>query len=136
MSVKVDRFNEKLRDRLDTIEARLKSVRTNIQSKSHEAEKNLRDKLDAARSKVRAEKKRIQKIRATRKAEVQQEIAEDIEVINGWKEKREIGKLNARADRAQTDAADAIDQAAASIDEAEEAILYAAVARLDADTVQ
>jgi hypothetical protein len=49
--------------------------------------------------------------------------------------KRETRKLNARADRAETYAADAVDDAAARIDEAEEAILYAAVARLDAAAV-
>ena len=42
-------------------------------------------------------------------------------------------KLNARADRAEARAADAIDLAAAAICEAEEAILEAALARMDAD---
>jgi len=58
------------------------------------------------------------------------------EAVSDWKAKRETRKLNARADRAETYAADAIDYAMTSIDEAEEAILDAVVARVDADAAQ
>jgi hypothetical protein len=52
------------------------------------------------------------------------------------KARRETRKLNARADRAETYAADTIDSAVASIDEAEDAIHEAAVARIDTDAAQ
>ena len=52
------------------------------------------------------------------------------------KASRETRKLNARADRAETYAADTIDFAVASIDEAEDAILESAVARIDTDAAQ
>jgi chromosome segregation ATPase len=136
MSAKVDQFCNELRDRLNTIEGRLQSVKTNMKSLPAQAEKALRDKLEEARSKVQAEKARIDKTRASIEARVQQKVAETREAVSEWKAKHETKKLNARADQAATYAADALDNAAASIDEAEEAILYAAVARLDADGVQ
>ena len=52
------------------------------------------------------------------------------------KARRETRKLNARADRAETNAADTIDFAVAGIDEAEDAILEAALARIDTDAAQ
>jgi uncharacterized protein (DUF342 family) len=135
MSANVDQFRDRLRERLNTIERRLQSVKTNIQALSEQAEKDLRDKLEAARTKVQAQKERIERTRANLKAQAQQKMDESKEAVSEWQAKRETRKLNARADGAETYAADAIDNAAASIDEAEEAILYAAVARLDADTV-
>jgi len=49
---------------------------------------------------------------------------------------RGVRKLNSRADRAEIYAEDAIDYAVASIDEPEEAVLEAVVARIDADAAQ
>lgn len=60
-------------------------------------------------------------------------IAETKEVVNEWKAKQETRKLKARADRAEAYAADAIYNVMASIDEAEESILDAMVARNDAN---
>jgi hypothetical protein len=56
--------------------------------------------------------------------------------VNAWKAKRETRQLKARADRAEAHAADAVDFALATIDEAEEAILDAVVARIDADKAE
>jgi chromosome segregation ATPase len=72
MSEKVDQFNGQLRDRLNTIERRLQSVKTNIQALPGQAEKVLRDKLEAARAKLQAQKERVEQTRAKLKAESQQ----------------------------------------------------------------
>lgn len=61
-----------------------------------------------------------------KQAEVQSKVEE-------WKVKREIGELNRRAERAENYAASVVVVAMAAIDEAEEAILEAMAARLDAD---
>src|SRR5262249_39223822 len=114
MSAKVDQFCDQLRDRLNTIEGRLKSVKTNIQTMPEQAEKALRNKLDEARNKVQAQKERVEQTLANLKAQAQQKMAETKETVSEWKAKRETRKLNARADRAERYAADAIDYAAAS----------------------
>ncbi len=136
MSAKVDEFCDRLRDRLDAVEGRLHSVKTNIQALPEQTEDALRDKLDEVRARLQGQKEHIDQTRANLKAWAQQKAAETKEAVSEWKAKREARQLNARADRAEAYAADAIDFAAAGIDEAEEAILDAAVARFDADAAQ
>jgi hypothetical protein len=133
MSAKVDQFCDKLRDRLDAVEGRLESFKTNVQALPEQAEKALRDKLDEARNRLQARKERLEQTRANLKARAQQKMAETKEAVGEWKAKRETRKLTAREDRAEAEAADAIDYAVGCIDEAEEAILEAVVARIDAD---
>jgi len=136
MSEKVDQFCDKLRDRLTAIEGRLQTVKADIKSRSEEAGKALRGKLDQVRTRLHAEKEKVDKLRANLKARADQKIAETKEAINEWKKKHEMHKLQARADRAEANAADAIAYALFNIDEAEEAILDAVVARMDADAVK
>jgi hypothetical protein len=64
-----------------------------------------------------------------RKAVTSDKIAE-------WKAKREMGKLQSHADKAERYAVAAIDVAVAAVDEAEQASLEAWLARQDADYTQ
>jgi hypothetical protein len=106
MSTKVDQLCDGLRDQLDAIERRLTSVRTNIKALPEQAER----------------------IRA--RLEVWKQCAPQPGISLKAK------ALNARADLAETYAADALECAVASIDEAEKAILNAVGARIDADVAQ
>jgi hypothetical protein len=136
MNAKVDQFTDKLRDRLNTIESRLESAKADMQSLANQGEQALRLKLDEARAKIHAQKERVDQARANLTAWGQQKLAETTEAVSQWKAKRETRKLNARADRAEAYAADAIEYAVASIDEAAAAILDAVVTRLDADAAK
>ena len=62
--------------------------------------------------------------------------AEAKSTIDDWKAKREAKKLAHRADRAEEYAAATIRVALASLDEAEQAVLEAVGARLDADEAE
>lgn len=132
MSARVDQFCDKLRGRLNAIESGFKSVQTDVQTLPAKAEKALRDKLAEARTKVEAQKGRVERARADLKAWADQKSAETMEAISEWKAKRESRKLKARAERAEAYAETAIDLALASMNEAEEAILDAVAARNDA----
>jgi hypothetical protein len=57
-------------------------------------------------------------------------MAETTAAVSEWKAKGETRKVTGRAGGAETDAADAIDHAVASMGEVEEAILDAAVAQM------
>jgi len=133
MSAKVDKFCDDLRDRLNTVESRLHAAKTNVQALAGQAEETLRQQCDELHRKAQAEKDRIERLRGSLTAKAQQKLAETTEIVREWKAKNETRKLNARADRAQVYAADAIEFAVAAIDEAEKAILDAIVARMDAD---
>ena len=136
MSQRVDQFCEGLHERLNTIEGRIESVKTSLHELPAKAEKVVREKLDQARTKIQAEKERVEKARVDLKTRADQKIAETKEAINEWKAKREVRKLNARAERAEAYADAAMFLAVASIDEAEEAVLEAVAARNDADAAQ
>ena len=136
MSERVDKFCDGLRERLNALEGRLQSVKADMQVLPAKAEKALREKLDEARTKLLAQKERVEKARLDLKARADQKMAETVEAINEWKAKREVRKLNARAERAEAYAQAAMVLALASIDEVEVAILDAVAARKDADAAQ
>jgi hypothetical protein len=107
-----------------------------VQALPAKAEKVLRVKLDEARTKLQAQKDRVQKARADFEGWAELKRTETKEAINEWKAKREARKLNARAERTEAYAEDAVVLAMASVDEAEAAVLEAVAARLDADATQ
>jgi hypothetical protein len=135
-NAKADQFHDDLRHRLDAAEGRLKSLKADLQAMRERTEKSVHEKLEEARRKLRGQKEHIAWTEATLKARALDKLTETDDTVREWKAKREVHKLNARADRAEAYAAAAIDHAVAAIDEAEEAILDAAVARLDADAAQ
>jgi hypothetical protein len=106
MSAKVDQFCDRVRDRLDAIAGRLMAVKTNMKALPEQAEK--------AQARLRVWKQCVQQPGANLKAKA----------------------LDARAGRAETYAADVLECAVASIDEAEKAILAAVGAGIDADVAQ
>lgn len=133
MSAKVDTFCDDLRDRLNNVDTRLQAAKTNVQALAGKAEKTLRQTCDELHRKSQAEKERIERLRGSLKTKAQQKLAETKEIVSEWKARNETRKLNARADRAEAYAADAIEFAVAAVGEAEEAIVDAVVARVDAD---
>jgi hypothetical protein len=136
MSERVDQFCVGLRERLNAMEGRIQSVKTTVQEMPAKAEKVVREKLDQARTKILAQKERVEKARVDLKTRADQKMVEAKEAINEWKAKHEVRKLNARAERAEAYADAAMFLAVASIDEAEEAVLEAVAARKDADAAQ
>ena len=131
MSVKVDQFCDRLRDRLNTIEAWLESVKAHIQSLPGKVRDDLRNKWEQARTKLHAQKERVEQTRADLKSQPQ--LAADVlETIFGWEAKPDVREPHAGPDAAEGHAAATIDHAVAGIDEVKDAMLYAAAARLPA----
>jgi vacuolar-type H+-ATPase subunit I/STV1 len=136
VNASVDQFCDRLRDRLGAIEGWFESVKTNRHAPTEQAEKALRDKLEAVRTKLQAQKEHFEQTWANLKARAHQKLAETKEAVSEWKAKGERRRLNARADWAEAYAADAVDFALVAIDEALEAVLESAVARMDVDQAQ
>ncbi len=133
MSERVDKFCDGLRDRLNVIEKRVESVKANVEALPKKAHKAVEEKANQARANLQAQKERMEKTRADLKVWADQKKAETQSTIRDWKVKQETKKLNARADRAEEYAGASVAFALATIDEAEEAILEAVTARMDAD---
>lgn len=133
MSEQIDSFTNNLRDKLNDIEARLFSVKSTLVSAPKETQAAIESKLHEVKANLETKqheftiyRNRLVELAEEKQAEVQSKVEE-------WKVKREIGELNRRAERAENYAASVVVVAMAAIDEAEEAILEAMAARLDAD---
>ena len=135
MSAKVDQFCNNLRDRLNAIEDRVQSVKANLEKLPKQSEQALQKCLAESRAKVDSEKRRLEKAQASLLARAEQKFSEIKAGISQWKANLDVSKLQARADRAEMYAADAIFVADMAVAEAEEAIIDAVIARMDADTV-
>jgi len=133
MSAKVDQFCDKLKVRIDGLEARFATLKSNVKALPKQGEQALQKSLDQARGTIEADKKKVEHAQANLKSRAEQTMSHAKEAVNEWKAKRETKKLDSRADRAEEYAADALCCAVALIGQAEEAILEAALARSDAD---
>jgi len=133
MSEKVDKFCSDLRDRLTAIEDRLNQAKESVEKASHDTHEAIEAKKAEIKTKADADKQKVKDAEAKAKNWVEAKVAAAEADIEEWKTKREIHKLEKRADHAEDYAASAIILAAAAVDEAEFAILDAVGARLLAE---
>ena len=132
MSIAIDNFTKQLHDTLEAVEARVNSIRENIESSPRKTQGEMQLKLNEAKTKLDAKKHEFNAYRAKLKAQLEEKEAEIKSTVEEWKENREIKKLEHRADRAEDYASTATFLAMAMMEEAEKATLEAIAARLDA----
>ena len=136
MSARVDQFCDKLKDRLNSLEDQVLTLKTNVQKLPQQGEQALQKYLTETRSKIEQQKKKVEKARASLKARAEEKIGQVKEAVNEWKAKQEVSNVAARADFAEQYAADAVFIADAAVAEAEEAIIDALLARIDAENAK
>ena len=134
MGERIDQFCENLRIKLTSIDNNMESLKAKIEGKARTAEQqvqthldDIKKRIDQDRTKVAAAQVNIKKWGEERKAVTSASLAE-------WKTKREMAKLQSRADNAERYAAAAAVVALAATEEAEQASLEAWLARADADS--
>jgi len=133
MSEKIDSFTNNLRDTLNDIDSRMSSVKATIESASEETQETIKSKLSEVKANLETKRQEFVTYRARLQELAVEKQAEVTSKVEEWKTKRETEHLSHRADRAENYAASGIAVAMAAIDEAEEAILEAIAARLDAN---
>ena len=136
MSERVDKFCHSLQTNLNDLESRMTSFKTKLQSAPQQAEESLHKQLDQLQGKLESQKQAVAKAKTSVQNWIDQKTAEAQSTINDWKAKRETKKLAHRADRAEEYAVAAILVAAATLDEAEQAVLEAVSARRDSDVIE
>jgi membrane protein involved in colicin uptake len=135
MSERINTFCTSLQTKLNNLEGRMKSLKTNLQSAPKQAGDALHKQLEQAQKKVQSQKQAFAKARASVQNWADEKKAEAKATVNQWKAEHDARKLDNRADRAEEYAVAAIEVAVASIDEAEQAVFEAIAARLDAEAV-
>ena len=133
MGERIDQFCEDLRNKLTNIDSSLAGLKAKIDAKGKDVQADVKKHLDDVQkrmagdqAKVKAANAKIAKWADEKKAATDAKIAE-------WKTKREIAKLQDRAESAEDYAVAAKVVAAAALDEAERSSLEAWLARRDAD---
>jgi predicted nucleic acid-binding Zn-ribbon protein len=133
MGERIDQFCENLRIKLTSIDNNMESLKAKIDSKARTAEQDVQSHLDGVKKRVEQERTKVAAAQADIKKWVDERKATAGEKIADWKAKREVAKLQGRADGAERYAAAAAVVALAMVDEAEQASLEAWLARKDAD---
>ena len=136
MGQRIDQFCENLRQKLTMTDSGLQGLKTKIDTNASHVEQDVQNHLDRVRNRVEQGRAKVAAAQANMKNWVDERKATTSAQIAEWKAKRELGKLQDRASKAEGYAASAIDVAVASVDEAEQASLEAWLARADADAAQ
>ena len=135
MSERINKFCQNLQTRLNDLESRTLALKERLKSAPKQAEEELHGQIARLQEKIDSQKKAANKARAEMENWFEQKKAEGKATVEQWKEKHEAKKLARRADRAEEYAAAAVLVALACVDEAEQAVLEAVAARLDAEAV-
>jgi predicted nucleic acid-binding Zn-ribbon protein len=136
MGQRIDRFSEELRLKLTNVDSGLDALKSKIDGKAQHAEQDVRSHLDKVQRRIEQQRGKVSAAQSEMKNWFEDQKAGTTDKIAEWKAKREIGKLQSRADKAESYAAAAIDVAVAALDEAEQASLEAWLARQDANSAQ
>ncbi len=136
MGQRIDQFCEDLRLKLTNIESGLGGLKAKIDGKAQNAEQEARSHLEKVQKRIEQNRTKVSAAQTEVKNWVEGRKTATRDTIADWKAKRETGKLQNRADKAERYAAAAIDIALAAADEAEQAALEAWLARQDANSAQ
>jgi hypothetical protein len=135
MSERIDKFCQNLQTRLNDLESRALALKASLKSAPEQAEETLHRQMDQLQKKIDGQKKAANKARTDMQNWFEQKKSEGKATIEQWKTKHEAKKLERRAERAEEYALASILVAVGTIDEAEQALLEAIAARIDADAV-
>jgi hypothetical protein len=111
-------------------------LKAKINGQAVHVEQDVQSHLDRVHKRVEQGRAEIVAARADIKDWADEKKAATSDKIAEWKAKRELSKLQGRADKAERYAAAASAVAVAALDEAEEASLEAWLARQDANSAQ
>ncbi len=136
MGERIDQFRETLRIKLKSIDNNMESLKAKIEGKARTAEQDVRSHLDGVKKRIEQDRTKVTTAQADIKKWVEERKATTSEKIAEWKTKRQMAKLQSRAESAERYAAGAAVVALAAVDEAEQASLEAWLARQDADSAQ
>jgi predicted nucleic acid-binding Zn-ribbon protein len=136
MGARIDQFSEDLRQKLTIADSGLDGLKAKINGKAAHVEQDVQSHLDRVHKRVEQGQAKIAAAQAEIKDWADEKKAATSDKIAEWKAKRNLSKLQGRADKAERYAAAASVVAVAALDEAEEAALEAWLARRDVNSAQ
>lgn len=133
MSGAADELKQKLSQQIDAARHKLELLKRDIadlraddMALLRERQTEIRDRIDQQRSRAESIQSKIASWRRETRTRA-------VDAITSWEQRREIEKLEAHAKRAEDIALDMVSVAAHDFEEAEQAVLEALAARMEAD---
>ena len=127
-------LKQKLSQHIDEAKAKLDAMKRELSSIHAEDMQAFEERRQELHQRIDQQKEKTKKIQADIASWKQEKAAHTKEAISSWRKRREVEKLESRAERAEDYAADMVTVAAADFDEAQQALLDAVAARYEADT--
>ena len=128
-----DNLKQKLAQQLDAARNKLEALKKDIVGMHEEDMDALRKRRDELERRLDGQKDRARKLQADLASWRDEKVAHTHEAIGSWRKRREIDKLQSRAERAEDYAVDLVTAVALDFEEAEQAVLDALAARYDAN---
>jgi hypothetical protein len=129
----LDQFSDDVRARLANIDSGLKSLKTQVDGDTKQAETEARSQLAKVSADIEANKPKLAAAEAQLAQWAQAQKAASTQKIAEWKSTQDFTKLQARAAQAERYAAAARDVAVAKLNAAHQAALEAYLANKDAN---
>ena len=128
-----EELKQKLSEQIDAARDRLHEMKNELQQLKDEDRESLRHMSDDIRNRLEQHTERARQMRADIANWQKEKVTHTREAIASWQQRREIRKLQNRAERAEEYALRAVTIAAFDFEEAEQAVVDAVAARLDAE---
>lgn len=128
-----DDLKRRLAEKLDAARGKLEALKKDVVASRNEDMEALREKRDEINKRLDEQKDAARKLKADIASWKEEKVAHTQEAIETWRRRREVQKLQKRAERAEEYALDLVSVASFDFEEAEQAVIDAVVARFDAD---
>jgi vacuolar-type H+-ATPase subunit I/STV1 len=130
---KTTELKERLQEHINAAQRKLEELRNDLASLREGDREALREKSEELHRRVEEQKARAKQLRADLRSWEKEKVAHTRDAVAGWRQRRELHKLQSRANRAEDYAMRAVVIAAIDFEEAEQAVLDALTARFDAE---
>ena len=126
-------LKQKLNQQIDAARGKLDALKKEVVSLHEEDMETLRGKQDEIRARLDRQKEQARQLQASIAKWKEDKISHTKEAVAAWRQRREVAKLQDRAEKAEDYAVRMVNLAAIDFEEAEHAIIEAVEARFDAE---
>jgi hypothetical protein len=127
-------LKQKISEQIDAARAKLEALKQDLSSVHQEDMAALQEHQKEIRARIDQQKERARQRQSDIARWKSDKVAHTREAIASWKERREVDKLEARAERAKEYALDMVSAVVYDFEEAEQAVYDAVAARLEAES--
>ncbi|HTB56988.1 MAG TPA: hypothetical protein VLC06_03900 [Polyangia bacterium] len=127
-------LKQKISEQIDAARAKLEALKRDLSSVHEEDMAALQEHQNDIRARIDQQEERARQRQSDIARWKSEKVAHTKEAIASWKERREIDKLEARAERAKDYALDMVSAVVYDFEEAEQAVYDAVAARLEAES--